>query len=86
MGIVQRSPELLEQVKALKCVLAQSDGWFRVEVDPGPFVRWGCYSDLALELKLVGEQAWAWQSPDGMRYDLTFRSLLILRYSGLIDK
>ena len=84
IGIVQRSPELLQQVTALESLLRKSAGWFREDVTPWPFLKWERYTGLALEAKTPGERVWEWESPQGQTNDLTFRSLLILHYSGLL--
>ena len=54
----------------------------RVAVESWPFLKWDTYSGLALEPS--DENVCEWLHPEGKTYDLTFRSLLILHYAGLL--
>ena len=75
MGIVKRVPYLLRQANELKEMLEEGDGKFPVKPHEGYFKAWSVYSGLALED--------SWKS-DRWQNDMTFRSLLILKYSELL--
>jgi hypothetical protein len=74
MGIVKKVPSLLRQVNELKEILEEGDGIFPFKPHDGYFKAWSVYSGLALE------DSW---KKDRWKYDMTFRSLVILKYSGL---
>jgi hypothetical protein len=75
MGIVKRVPSLLRQANELKGMLEEGDGKFPSKPHDGYFKAWSVYSGLALEDSWKNDR---WQN------DMTFRSLLILKYSGLL--
>jgi hypothetical protein len=76
MGVVKQIPALIEQVKDLKEILQEADGFFPVKPDNSPyFTKWGAYGGLALED--------SWKS-NRWKYDLTFRALLILKYADML--
>ncbi|MGE5630799.1 MAG: hypothetical protein ACM3TR_06835 [Caulobacteraceae bacterium] len=75
MGIVKEVPVLRSQLDELKGILSQGDGFFRIKPKDYCFSKWSVYTGLALE------EDWR---KDKWMYDLTFRSLLILKYSGEI--
>ena len=75
MGIVKRVPYLLQQANELKEMLEEGDGKFPVKPHEGYFKAWSVYSGLALE------DSW---KIDRWQNDMTFRSLLILKYSELL--
>ena len=75
MGIVKRIPALIRQLSELQEILTQGDGFFRIKPDDYCFNKWSVYIGLALEED--------WKN-DRWMYDLAFRSLLILKYSGEI--
>ena len=75
MGIVKRVPSLLRQASELKEMLEEGDGIFPIKPHDGYFKAWGVYSGFALED--------SWKN-DRWKYDMTFRSLLILKYAGLL--
>jgi DNA-binding phage protein len=76
MGVVKKIPALRQQVNELKEMLEENSGFFPIKPDPGFFVKWSCYTGLALE------DSWA---KERWKYDLTFRSLLILKYAGMLQ-
>ncbi|HYE80967.1 MAG TPA: hypothetical protein VEG39_02240 [Clostridia bacterium] len=73
LGVVKDIPQLLDQLNELKAILQQGEGFFRIKPDDYGFKKWGCYTGLALEKD--------WKN-DRWMYDMTFRSLLILKYAG----
>lgn len=75
MGIVQKVSPLLQQAYELKSILERGDGYFPIKPHDGYFKAWSVYSGLALEDN--------WRN-DRWKYDTTFRSLLILKYAGLL--
>jgi hypothetical protein len=75
MGIVKKVPALLQQANELKEKLAGGKGFFPIKPEPRSFQQWGCYTGLALE------DSWR---DNRWKYDLTFRSLLILKYAGML--
>jgi hypothetical protein len=75
LEIVKHVPELLQQVQALNRMLAEDHGRFTKKLSHPYFQKWGAYTGLALERD--------WRSAQRRINDLTFRSLLILNYSGL---
>jgi hypothetical protein len=74
LGLVQSNPNLRGQAAYLKNELDENGGWFTRPLSHYTFNKWGAYSGLRLERD--------WRSPKRRRYDLTFRSLLILHYSN----
>jgi hypothetical protein len=75
LGLVRDIPELSSQLDELKAILEQGGGFFRIKPQDYSFKRWSVYSGLALEND--------WKNNRWIN-DLTFRSLLILKYSGEI--
>ncbi len=75
MGIVQKLLPLLRQINELKSMLEEGDGLFPIKPYEGYFKAWSVYSGLALENDWKKNR---WQ------FDMTFRSLLILKYAGLL--
>ncbi|UCD08076.1 MAG: hypothetical protein JSU79_06895 [Dehalococcoidales bacterium] len=75
MGIVKNVSSLLQQANELKEILEERDCIFPIKPHDGYFKAWSVYSGLALED--------SWKN-DRWKYDMTFRSLLILKYAGLI--
>jgi DNA-binding phage protein len=75
MGVVKKIPALLRQANDLKEMMDENGGIFPFKPDPGFFVKWSCYTGLALE------DSWA---KERWKYDLTFRSLLILKYAVML--
>lgn len=75
LGVLAEVPGLRAQVEDLIQILEEGDGWFTLAHSHPYFRKWGAYTGLMLEKD--------WMSPDRKRYDLTFRSLLILHYSGI---
>lgn len=75
MGIVKEVPVLRRQLDELKKILNRGNGFFRIKPQDYCFNKWSVYIGLALE------EDW---KKDKWMYDLTFRSLLILKYSGEI--
>lgn len=72
LGIVPRLPVLWEQTAALKAALAR-EGWrFTKPLSHYYFHKWSPYTGLALEND--------WRNKNRRIYDLTFRSLLILKH------
>lgn len=74
LGVMPLIPRLRARVASLEGLLEDGRGWFTKEVSHDYFRRWGAYSGLMLEKD--------WRQPRRREYDLTFRSLLILHYSG----
>jgi hypothetical protein len=74
LGITEEVPELRAQVYRLRGMLAENEGWFTKQLRHDYFKHWGAYTGLMLETD--------WRNPQRRIYDLTFRSLLILHYSG----
>lgn len=75
MGIVPQVAALKNQVLELKEILDEGDGFFPFRPYSRNFEVWGVYPGLALEESWKGGR---W------KYDMTFRSLLILKYSGFL--
>lgn len=75
MGVVGKVPHLLRQAKELKEIMEEGNGMFPIKPHDGYFKAWSVYSGLALED--------SWKN-DRWKYDMTFRGLLILKYSGLL--
>jgi hypothetical protein len=73
LGIMGVIPELGSQIETLRSILTEGDGWFTRRLSHSYFSNWGAYSGLMLEQD--------WRSPKRRTSDLTFRSLLILRYA-----
>lgn len=77
LGVVGAVPGLRAQVEELARILRASEGGFAVQIAHPYFTRWTAYTGLALEND--------WRSPQRCMFDLTFRSLLILHFSGLAN-
>jgi hypothetical protein len=75
MGIVRKVSILLRQANELKKIMQQGNGLFPVKPHDGAFKAWSVYSGLALED--------SWKN-DRWKNDMTFRSLLILKYADLL--
>jgi hypothetical protein len=75
LGVIRHIPELEQQVYALENLLLENHGLFTKNLSHPYFQKWGAYTGLALEKD--------WRSPQRRIDDLTFRSLLILNFSGL---
>jgi hypothetical protein len=75
LGVVERIPELRAQATWLAEMLRAKEGRFARRVAAGCFTKWSAYTGLVLEKD--------WRSERCRVSDLTFRSLLILHYSGL---
>jgi hypothetical protein len=75
LGVVKDIPQLLSQLDELKAILKQGEGFFKIKPNDYSFNKWSVYIGLALENDWKNER---WM------YDLTFRSLLILKYVGEI--
>jgi hypothetical protein len=75
MGVAGSVPEIQAQISILGDLLEEGGGWFTRPVKHEYFSRWGAYTGLRLEKDW--KTAWRRQS------DLTFRSLLILKYSNM---
>lgn len=76
LGVVSGIPALKQQVAALAEILAGSGGRFTRRLTHPYFRQWGAYTGLMLEED--------WKKPQRRENDLTFRSLIILHYSGLL--
>jgi hypothetical protein len=74
MGVVKEVPAFLSQANELKALLHEGGGFFPFRPSTSTFEKWNVYAGLALED--------SWKN-DRWKYDLTFRALLILKYSGL---
>lgn len=74
LGVVQRIAELKQQSQILKDLLLENHGLFTKKLNHPYFQKWGAYTGLAVERD--------WRSIQRRVNDLTFRSLLILNYSG----
>jgi hypothetical protein len=77
LGIVNEVPELQFQVERLQKIMLESGGCFKKPLDHGYFKRWGAYTGLMLEQD--------WRGLRRRMYDLTFRSLLIMKYAASLD-
>ena len=75
MGVMQKVAPLLQQAYELKSMLEKGDGFFPVKPHDCCFKAWSVYSGLALDD--------SWKN-DRWKHDTTFRSLLILKYAGLL--
>jgi len=75
MGIIKKVASLLHQANELKEILEEGEGIFPIKPHDGNFKAWSVYSGLALED--------SWRN-DRWKFDMTFRSLLILKYAGLL--
>jgi hypothetical protein len=73
LGVVHRIAQLHRQVDTLQQMLSQDQGWFTKELKHDYFKHWGAYTGLMLEPD--------WKNPRRRMFDLTFRSLLILKHS-----
>lgn len=76
MGIVLRVTELRRQLGELQQLLKDGDGLFTMPVDAHRARWWSPYTGLALESEWTDKR---------MAYDLTFRCLLILHATGMIN-
>ena len=76
LGVVLQVPALYDQIAKLREILAEGQGWFTKPLSHGYFRKWGAYTGLMLEQD--------WRREERRRMDLTFRSLLILHYSGCV--
>lgn len=76
MGMVGKINVLRRQADELIDILNEGKGMFSIKLKSRYFHTWGTYSGLALESDWKGEK-WI--------YDLTFRSILILKYAGLLE-
>ena len=83
-GVTTYSSVLCRQVEQLASLLDKSSGWFIEPVSPRPFLEWDIYSGLALEEKKSADHVWEWASAERQKYDLTFRSLLIMHHAGYL--
>lgn len=77
LGVVPAVPALQRQVHKLAEMMNDNDGWFTLRLESPYFRKIGPYAGLMLEQD--------WRVPRRRIYDLTFRSLLILHYSGYLD-
>jgi len=75
MGIVRRAPSLRHQVEELKGLLDAGGVPMITKPDERGFRKWSVYTGLALEEDWKGAK---W------KYDLAFRSLLILKNAGML--
>lgn len=75
MSIIKNIPKLTEQVNELRAILEEGDGFFPFKPYESSFKSWGVYTGMALED--------SWRSKR-WKYDMTFRSLLILKHAGLL--
>jgi hypothetical protein len=75
LGVIDQVKELQQQVLILKNMLLENHGFFTKKLNHPYFRKWGGYTGLALEED--------WRSAQRQINDLTFRSLLILSYSGI---
>jgi hypothetical protein len=75
LGVIPQIPELEQQVRTLSHVFLNDNGPFTKKLNHPYFLKWGAYTGLALETD--------WRSAQRRINDLTFRSLLILNFSGL---
>jgi hypothetical protein len=73
LGVVKHIPQLSSQLDELKDILRQGGGYFRIKPNDYSFIKWSVYIGLSLEND--------WRDQRWM-YDMTFRSLLILKYIG----
>ena len=76
MGVVEHIPELRRQAVQLMEILDEGDGFFNLKLTEKHFRRWTIYTGAALEDRWTDESR---------KWDLTFRSMLILYHSGLLD-
>lgn len=76
LGVIAEVPGLLSQAEVLKGVLAAGNGLFTKPLSHYYFQKWSAYCGLMLEQD--------WKSSQRRVFDLTFRSLLILHYAGLL--
>ncbi len=76
LGVIPHVPQILSQAETLKGLLIESGGLFTKLLSHYYFQKWSAYCGLMLEQD--------WKSPQRRVYDLTFRSLLILHYAGLL--
>jgi hypothetical protein len=74
-GAVKEVPAFMKQVNELKEMLEKNNGFFPFRPATSTFEKWNVYAGLAME------DSWA---KERWKYDLTFRSLLILKYAGML--
>ena len=74
LGRIPAVPALKRQVNRLESLMMEGDGWFTRKLTHPYFTRWGAYTGLKLEPD--------WRHSNSRRYDLTFRSRLILHYGA----
>jgi hypothetical protein len=74
IGVMRKVPELRSKLEWLTKMLRASDGKFIGPISSDDFTKWSAYTGLALEKD--------WRSEKCRLCDLTFRSLLVLHYSG----
>jgi hypothetical protein len=77
LGTIPAIPVLRQQVDGLESLLDAGDGWFTRKLNHPYFTRWGSYTGLRLEPD--------WRQAKSRKYDLTFRSMLILHYCAGIE-
>jgi hypothetical protein len=75
LGVIRQIPELKHQVQALEKILVENHGLFTEKLNHSYYQKWGAYTGLALERD--------WRTTQRRINDLTFRSLLIVKYAGL---
>lgn len=74
LGVVPHIPQLETHIMALRRRLEAGGGWFTAPLTHNYFRKWGAYTGLMLEPD--------WKQARRREYDLTFRSALILHYTG----
>lgn len=77
LGVTSHIKELEQQIDFLAKLLRENNGIFNKRMNHYYFTKWSPYSGLALEKD--------WRTEKRRICDLTFRSLLILHYSGYKD-
>ncbi|WP_202710980.1 hypothetical protein [Sporosalibacterium faouarense] len=75
LGVVNEIQELRNQVKTLITLIKEDDNLFKKKLNHYYFRKWSPYIGLALEKD--------WRSSKRRISDLSFRSLLIIFYSGI---
>jgi hypothetical protein len=76
MGIINEIPILQKQIRELKSLFQKNGGFYPTKPEPRSFTHWSVYTGLALE-ETWHEKRW--------KYDLTFRSWLILKLAGQLS-
>ncbi len=74
LGVLPRIPSLKSQIESLAGMLSE-EGLLVKRLSHVSFHRWGAYTGLSLEKD--------WRSPVRRTCDLTFRSQLIMKHSGV---